>query len=228
MDRLGEAVEGGTASRLRGVTPRQQARSEATFRALVAAGSRALEERDFDAMAIGDIARRAGVSVGAFYGRFENKEAFFSAIQEITVAGIEAQLEATLAGPAARRARAAQLLARVARFSVGVFRAHRGFYVASSKHSSMRPGAWSPVRRLGHRVAERVAARLAPRLAAEGHPASEREIRIALQFMNGLLVNAVLNAPGPLSIDDRETERYITRMLRAFFGLPGRAVGGRK
>jgi len=228
MEQAGDALAGGAAAALRGVTPRQQARSEATFRALVAAGSRALEDRDFDEMAIGDIARRAGVSVGAFYGRFENKEAFFSAIQEITVAGIEAQLEAMLAGPAATRADAARLLAHVARFSVGVFRAHRGFYVASSKHSSMRPGAWSPVRRLGRKVAESVAARLAPRLAAEGRPASEREIRIALQFMNGLLVNAVLNAPGPLSIDDRDTERYIARMLCSFFGIPARAAGGRK
>ena len=41
-------------------------------------------------------------------------------------------------------------------------------------------------------------------------------------------VNAVLNAPGPLSIDDRDTERYIARMLCSFFGLPARAAGGPK
>jgi AcrR family transcriptional regulator len=63
---------------MRGVTPHQQARSEATFQAFIAAGRKALKDKTFDQMAIGDIARAAGLSVGAFYGRFENKEAFFS------------------------------------------------------------------------------------------------------------------------------------------------------
>ena len=214
------------AARLRGVTPSRQARSEATFRALVAAGRRALEDKCFEEMTIGDIARAAGVSVGTFYGRFANKEAFFSAIQEITVSGIEAALRARLARPALERAGAAEFLAAVASFSVGVFRTHRGFYIACSQHSSARPGAWSPIRRLGQDVSGIVAAKLAPLLHGAGRPATEREIRVALQFMNGFLVNAVLNNPGPLSLDDKEVERYVVRMLCSFFGLDGAARAG--
>lgn len=214
------------ATRLRGVTPSRQARSEATFRALVAAGRTALEDKCFEEMTIGDIARVAGVSVGAFYGRFANKEAFFSAIQEITVSGIEAALRARLARPALDKSGAAEFLATVASFSVGVFRTHRGFYVACSQHSSARPGAWSPIRRLGQNVSGIVAAKLAPLLRSAGRPASEREIRVGLQFMNGFLVNAVLNNPGPLSLDDREVEPYVVRMLCSFFALDRAARSG--
>jgi AcrR family transcriptional regulator len=204
---------------LRGVTPQRQARSEATFQALIAAGRRALEDKTFDQMAIGDIARAAGVSVGAFYGRFEDKEAFFLAIQDITVSEIEEHLRRRLSDPALREATDVEFLAAVARFSIGVFRRHRGFYFASSKHSSMPPDLWSPIRRLGHGVSGHVAGELMPRLARLGKPATEREIRIGMQFMNGILVNAVLNDPGPLRLDDGDLEKYLVRHLCSFFGI---------
>ncbi len=204
---------------MRGVTPHQQARSEATFQALIAAGRKALEDKTFDQMAIGDIARAARLSVGAFYGRFENKEAFFLAIQDIAVSEIEESLRRRLSDPALRAASDAEFLAAVAGFSIGVFRKHRGFYFASSKHSSMPPDRWSPVRRLGFNVSGLVAAELMPRLARLGRPATEREIRIGMQFMNGLLVNAVLNDPGPLRLDSRDLEKYLVRHLCSFFGI---------
>jgi len=216
---------GATLGRLRGVTHAQQPRSEATFHALIRAGRKALDQKFFDEMTIGDIARDAGASVGAFYGRFSNKEAFFSAIQEITVADIKAQLEQQLARPELEAAGDENFLAAVAKLTVGVFRKHRGLYIASFKHSSTRPGAWSPIRRLGYKASGLIAAKLAPRLKQLGKPASEREIRIGLQFMNGLLVNAVLNDPGPLSLDDRKMPAYITRFLCSFFGVDGGQSG---
>ena len=212
---------GPTLGRLRGVTHAQQPRSEATFHALIRAGRKALDEKFFEEMTIGDIAHDAGASVGAFYGRFSNKEAFFSAIQEITVADIEAQLEQQLARPEVDALSDAKFLAAVATFTVGIFRRQRGLYIASFKHSSTRPGAWSPIRRLGYKASGLIAAKLAPRLKRLGVPASEREIRIGLQFMNGLLVNAVLNDPGPLSLDDRKMPAYITRFLCSFFAIDG-------
>jgi len=210
---------GAALGRLRGVTHAQQPRSEATFHALIRAGRKALDQKFFDEMTIGDIARDAGASVGAFYGRFSNKEAFFSAIQEITVADIEEQLKRQLGRPEVDALSDAKFLAAVATFTVGIFRRHRGLYIASFKHSSTRPGAWSPIRRLGYKASGLFAAKLAPRLKRLGKPASEREIRIGLQFMNGLLVNAVLNDPGPLSLDDRKMPAYITRFLCSFFAV---------
>jgi len=219
---FGDSIEAGQdRGRLAGVTPARQARSEATFLALIKAGRKALDAKTFDQMTIGQIARAAKASVGAFYGRFADKEAFFTAIQEITVADIEAELAAQLAQPRVAAASDAQFLAAIARFTVAVFRRHRGLYVASFKHSSTRPGAWSPIRHLGYNASGLFAARLTPRLQRLGKPASERDIRIGFQFMNGLLVNAVLNDPGPLSLDDRDMETTIARFLCSYFGVDG-------
>lgn len=213
---------GAVPDHLPGVTPTRQARSGATFQALIRAGRRALDAKTFDQMTVSEIARAARASVGAFYGRFANKEAFFSAIQEITVAGIEAQLEARLACPEVEAGSDAEFLATVAEFTVSVFREHRGLYIASFKHASTRPGAWSPIRRLGYSVSGQFAAKLGPRLRRLGKPLSEREIRIGLQFMGGLMVNAVLNDPGPLSLDDRKLDAYLTRFLCSYFGVSAR------
>ena len=213
---------------LDGVTPAVQARSQATFNALIEAGRKVMAAKDFEAVRINEIVRTAGTSVGAFYGRFANKESFFSAIQEITVSNIESGMSALLARPSVERAGNSAFLIAVARFWVGFYRTHRGLYVASFKHSRTRPGAWTPFKRLGRNLVTLLMKRLAPRLQQLGKPRSEREIRIAFQFVNGLLVNAVVNDPGPMSLDDAEMERSVARFLCAYFEVGAPAATSKR
>jgi len=210
---------------LDGVTPALQARSQATFDALIHAGRRVMGAKDFEAVRIKEIARTAGASIGAFYGRFANKEVFFSAIQEITVADIETDMRALLTRPSTGLAGDSEFLFAVASFWVGFYRTHRGLYVASFKHSRTRPGAWTPFKRLGRNLVSLVIMQLAPRLQRLGKTKTERDVRIAFQFVNGLLVNAVINDPGPLSLDDAELELSVGRFLCAYFGVPAIAEG---
>ena len=56
-----------------------QARSRRTVEALFRAAERILIRDGFAAATVAGIAHEAGVSVGAFYGRFEDREAFLSA-----------------------------------------------------------------------------------------------------------------------------------------------------
>ncbi|MHA6287783.1 TetR/AcrR family transcriptional regulator [Maricaulis sp. CAU 1757] len=63
--------------------PAKQARSKASRDKLVAALDRLLRERDFENISIADLAAEAGLSVGAVYRRFENKDAFIPVIFEL-------------------------------------------------------------------------------------------------------------------------------------------------
>lgn len=208
---------------LDGVTPAMQGRSQATFNALIQAGRRVMAAKDFEAVSIKEIASTAGSSIGAFYGRFANKEVFFSAIQEITVSDIEAGMRALLAQRSVEKAGDSEFLFAIAHFWIGFYRTHRGLYVASFKHSRTRPGAWTPFKRLGRDLVTLVIKQLVPRLQRLDKPRSEREIRIAFQFVNGLLVNAVVNDPGPLSLNDAEMERSVARFLCAYFDIQAHA-----
>lgn len=203
----------------RGVAPTQQARSEATFHALIRAGRVALESKGFDEMTIAGLAEAAGVSVGAFYGRFENKQAYFAAIQKIVVAEIEANIRREVDVLDGKRVDAVEFLAALARIWVGFFRANRGLYLAAFKHSTTQPGVWTPFKQLGWNMAALIVERLLPRLKAMGKTDTDRDVRIAMQFMNGMLVNATINDPGPIRLDGPEMEQNIARFLCSFFGL---------
>ncbi len=213
---------------LEGVAPLLQARSQATFYALVNAGLKVMEATDFETATVNQIARTAGVSVGAFYGRFANKDVFFEAIQEITVAHIETDLHVLLDSSEIKESANQVFLTLVAEFWVGFYRAHRGLYLAAFKHARHRPGAWTPFKRLGWNIAGLMVNTLTPRLNASRKGRSEREIRIAFQFINGLLVNAVLNAPGPILLDDEEMSTYISKFLCTYFEVGVPDVGQRK
>ena len=70
------------------VLPAKQARSRRTRDRLLAAGRELLNRGAFDATSINDVARDAGCSVGAFYQRFPDKEAFFTVVIETVLADI--------------------------------------------------------------------------------------------------------------------------------------------
>jgi AcrR family transcriptional regulator len=60
----------------------QQQRSFETFRKLIKAAEKLIAESSFDEASVADIAAQAGVSVGAFYRRFPNKEGLLQVVHE--------------------------------------------------------------------------------------------------------------------------------------------------
>lgn len=83
-----------------GVKPARQRRSARTRDRILEALARTLDEDVPDRLTVGDIAARAGASVGAFYGRFADKDAALAALYAqrregflaaLTAASVEAQ-----------------------------------------------------------------------------------------------------------------------------------------
>ncbi len=73
-----------------GVKPAAQSRSKKSRDKLVAALEHLLHEKSFEDITIAEIAKEAGLSVGAVYGRFENKDAFIPVIFDLYKARQEA------------------------------------------------------------------------------------------------------------------------------------------
>ncbi|WP_132584216.1 TetR/AcrR family transcriptional regulator [Paralcaligenes ureilyticus] len=208
-----------TRSFASGVRPAQQARSKATLLALLEAGRESLEEGTLEELKISEVASRAGTSVGAFYGRFENKEVFFYAIQEKILSELGVQLDEMFARLQKTQADAYQYINTLTTFWVSIFRNNRGLYRAAFKHSSAVPGVWTPFKRLGYHGSELLVETLLPALADQGVKSDEKQIRVAMQFVNGLLVNATINDPGPVRLDDKDMQGYVSRFLCTFLGL---------
>ena len=66
---------------MKGAKPALQTRSQQTRDKLVAALERLLRDKAFENISVAEIAREAGVSVGAVYTRFENKDAFIPVLR---------------------------------------------------------------------------------------------------------------------------------------------------
>src|SRR6187551_1052152 len=68
---------------LPGVAPSRQKRSRETTAALLKAGAEMLRTRSLAELSIEALCTKVGATVGAFYSRFESKEAYFNALIEL-------------------------------------------------------------------------------------------------------------------------------------------------
>lgn len=74
---------------MKGAKPALQSRSQQTRDKLVAALERLLRNKPFEQISVAEIAQEAGVSVGAVYTRFENKDAFIPVLFDLYKARLE-------------------------------------------------------------------------------------------------------------------------------------------
>lgn len=185
--------------------PAKQARSRATRDALIEAGIRLVEERDFDTLSIAEIAAAAGCSVGAFYFRFADKDAYFRALIAATVEDGLALFEALAATPAER------LVGRLVALTLKSYRRRRGLLRAAIRASMRDATVWDPLKARGHAIADAMVDKLAG--SGAGRKQRAARIRFALQTLYGTLNNAILLAPGPLQLGDPALEDELHRMF---------------
>lgn len=182
---------------------------------------------NLDDLSINDIVERAGTSIGAFYRRFDNKDAFFEVVQDrVMTEGLD-YVRAILQRDTVWRSNDAGALSdAVVAFYVLVFRRNRGLYHASLLRSSQLKPSWDAAKEANREVLALLVPRLVDALlAARGAPASQAaaldfEVRASVQMINGLLVNIILNDPGPLSLASRRLRPWLQTAFRRCLGLP--------
>src|ERR1700682_282878 len=81
-----------------GVTPSRQKRSRETAAALLQAGAEMLRTRSLAELSIEALCSKVGSTVGAFYSRFESKEAYFNALIEVAARDGEIRLSQMVQG----------------------------------------------------------------------------------------------------------------------------------
>ena len=199
-----------------------QPRALATRDALLNTGRRLLNERDFEALSVADLAAANALSVGSFYGRFRDKEAYYTLLQDLVIGEWIDHAKVELAKARPERLSARQLVAWATRHVVRQLREDRGFVHAALKHASTRPESWIPIRRAGGAFSTEIALHLVPLLTHLPAAARAKRVHFATQVLYGTLVNAVLHDPGPLALADPALEAELTRLLCAYLGLDPR------
>jgi AcrR family transcriptional regulator len=203
---------GTTKSRSRkqmsGVSAPKQDRSQATHDRLVAAAHDLLLHRTLDEIAVNDITTAAGVSTGVFYQRFENKTAVMIAVQDRFVADGKSALRAIsdAASVEAPQQVAAQIITGVlawVRLHRRLLRSFLWFVVTDPQHAGRLAALSVEITD----VLEREVVR------AGGTIPDPREFRFRMQCVVGLIVHSVLNAPGPLHLDDVDLPDRLVQLV---------------
>jgi len=138
-----------------GAKPATQQRSQATRDRLIDALDALLEDRPFDAISIGDIARRARVAPGTIYQRFHNRDAAVSILLELYYRRVREWSpgpgHARVPFPATLRA-ALQLIGRNAWHQVAALGyIMRPAYLYSRLKPDLVGPTWNRLERIAHR-----------------------------------------------------------------------------
>ena len=198
---------------LPGVTPSRQKRSRETTAALLKAGAEMLRTRSLAELSIEALCTKVGATVGAFYSRFESKEAYFNALIELAARDGASRLSGLTENEQSVDGSLAALCHLLVHGLISWAREHEGVLRAALQHDDTRPTRWSTFKALARATTAHATPPLL-RIMGKGREAAKtRTIAFGFQVVLGALVNAILNDPGPLSIRDEEMEIRLSGCL---------------
>lgn len=196
------------------VLPAKQARSRRTRDRLLTAGRELLNRGAFDATSINDVARDAGCSVGAFYQRFPDKEAFFTVVIETVLADIALDAKRFVTDERLAEASVEVAIAQTVRYWTQVFRRYRGLFRTMMKKTLHSEDAWNPIREMGPVSVEPFIAMLAAK-CGQAHAGSLYYRGVAgFQILFGVMLNASLHRTVLLNLDSDELIAWGAEILR--------------
>ena len=206
-------------SELEWVKAPRQIRSRQTLERLLDAAESLLRTRSFHQISVAEIARQGGSSVGAFYGRFRDKNALLSAMQQRYAEEGRATAAVALAPSAWVGTAIADVIAHLCAFVVEELRQNRG------RHRAFLMAAYADpefAARFGEVTADTIAA-IADLLEARATEFRHPDPRAAADFLHrilyGILEQDALyhGAPTARVLDDAalagELARACTRYL---------------
>jgi AcrR family transcriptional regulator len=199
-----------------GVRPAMQKRSRETRDRLFGAGRQLLEQMDLDAISIADLAKKAGSSVGAFYLRFENKDAFFRAMIADMLANEQAALEAIY-----QSANDGAIIEAFVRKTIQSFRRNAGLLRSALRKGMEDASVWEPIRQYGQTESDIWVKTLRAAVGRRLSNDEELRIRFAAQVLYGTLINALLHRPAPLLLESDRLETELIRVVRSTVSLKG-------
>lgn len=195
-----------------------QQRSVKTALALIESGIRLLRLRSFDALSIEEVCAGASTTVGAFYGRFEDKTSFFVSMQRVACLRSELALAELIKTATAESASLEFICHMVVRMSVQRYRSNVGIFRAALQRA--HEGAWQLFKQLGDTYRASLTRLLSPHLDHLSSGARKMRIQFAYQAMVATLVHASLNDPGPVHLNEDSMVNELTRLITSYLKSP--------
>jgi AcrR family transcriptional regulator len=196
----------------------KQARSQEKLDRLLLAGRELFASQGFEGTRIGDVVERAGTSVGVFYSRFADKDAFFAAVQDHFLAEVAATT-AELNYRASELGGVELLRAYIAH-GVRIFRHNAGLIRAFLHYEATHPGAGHPMRDLVESRARGLVDAVERSGTKVGHPDPSTAVAVGAHVVRGALLQEAIHGPGLLPLDDEALVDELTDLFTSYLRIP--------
>jgi AcrR family transcriptional regulator len=181
-----------------------------------------LAQRDYEQIPVAHFAQQAEMSVGAFYERFPDKDAFLGSVVAIRFDEIRQRMEARLdlkqwqhqSAAAVSQAIVTEMMRNLHGYGAGVVR-------AALKQGHFDRTRLEPLRRYRAALADRAVALLAKH--GDGKK-PERAVRAAVQMAEATALDALLHDRGPLRLGSRRMAATLSAMMLSVLELTDEAV----
>jgi AcrR family transcriptional regulator len=203
--------------------PPQQTRSQATLDRILDAAEHVLEEKSFAEATLAEIMNRAGVTVGAFYRRFPDKDALLHLLDNRVFGELHELAQTALGDSKWEGASVASIVNEFTETAVQVYRERRGLLRSLFLRARTDPVIMQSARDVNAHYIERLRALLLARADQLRHPAPDRAVELGFIILVGALRETILFGevwPNSNGVIDDGLSKELARAYLAYLGAP--------
>ena len=208
-----------------GVFEARQIRSVKSRDSFINAGIEALNTIHFDDLKIADLAKASNNSVGSFYTRFLDKEAYFRAVRAYAADGIDREFNASFTVANLRSVPPGEALDMLVDHLGAIFSSrYRGVLRETYPRIMDADDPWAPNRLSAQQVLRKLHAGLDDAFPAFGAAQTNTRLSFCFQMIVGVLQNDLVNSNHVYTLQDGSVLIGLKEALRAYMGIPFEAT----
>ncbi len=205
--------------------PPQQTRSQETLDRILDAAESVLARKSFSEATLAEIMQEAGVTVGAFYRRFPDKDALLHLLDERFFEDLRQRAVEVLAPERWHGASIPEIVGEFSRAAVGLYRQRRGLLRSLFLRARVDPVLQKSARQVNGDYIGRLKHLFIARGAEITHPDPERAVELGYMVFVGALRETILFGevwPDPSRVVDGSLDRELARLYLSYLGCePG-------
>ncbi|HTE43962.1 MAG TPA: TetR/AcrR family transcriptional regulator [Gemmatimonadaceae bacterium] len=202
--------------------PPQQHRSQETLDRILDAAERVLDAKSFSEATLVEIMERAGMTLGAFYRRFPDKDALLHLMDERFFAELYVRGDAVLEPTRWVGLPISEIVREFTREAVLVYRERRGLLRSLFLRARIDPVIQESARLINAHLIDRLLLLLLPRVAEIKHPDPRRAIELGYVVLVGAIRETTLFGevwPSPNGVDGIDLTEELARLYLGYLGV---------
>ena len=204
-----------------GVFEARQNRSVKTRDGFIHAGVEALQTRRLDDLKIAELAHVSNNSVGSFYTRFQDKDAYFRALSAYASQGITREFEAAFTAQKLRQLGPEKGLDTLVDLIGAIFASKfRGVLRETYLRIMDEDDPWAPFRTSAKHTLSTLHDGLSDAFPPYGPEETKTRLSFCFQLIVGVIQNDLINKNHVFTLEDGSVLTGLKETLRAYMGVP--------